>query len=50
MIESPTPRTPWRAVALDGKTLRGTGVSGEQVHLLAVMDPNLYQQLKALPS
>lgn len=37
-VEPPTPRAPWRAVALDGKTLRGTGAAGEQVHLLAVMD------------
>ena len=33
------PRRPWRAVAVDGKTLRGSGHHGHgQVHLLAVMD------------
>jgi hypothetical protein len=36
--EPPTPRGPWRAVAVDGKTLRGSGPAGSQVHLLAVMD------------
>jgi predicted transposase YbfD/YdcC len=35
----PAPRPPWRAVAVDGKTLRGTGHHGNpQVHLLAAMD------------
>jgi predicted transposase YbfD/YdcC len=35
----PTPRPPRRAVAVDGKTLRGSGHHGRsQVHLLAVMD------------
>jgi predicted transposase YbfD/YdcC len=35
----PTPRPPRRAVAIDGKTLRGSGHHGNpQVHLLAVMD------------
>jgi len=28
----------WRAVAVDGKTLRGSGTPGAQVHLLAAMD------------
>jgi predicted transposase YbfD/YdcC len=28
----------WRAVAVDGKTLRGSGPPGSQVHLLAVID------------
>jgi predicted transposase YbfD/YdcC len=37
-VEPPTPREPWRAVAVDGKTLRGSGKPGGQVHLLAVMD------------
>jgi hypothetical protein len=33
------PRRAWRqAVAVDGKTLRGSGHHGAQVHLLAVMD------------
>ncbi|HTJ39006.1 MAG TPA: ISAs1 family transposase [Dactylosporangium sp.] len=36
--EPPTPRQPWRAVAVDGKTVRGSGPAGAQVHLLAVMD------------
>jgi len=31
-------RVVWPAVAVDGKTLRGSGRPGEQVHLLAVMD------------
>jgi predicted transposase YbfD/YdcC len=36
---APTSRPPGRAVAVDGKTLRGTGHHGAaQVHLLAVMD------------
>jgi hypothetical protein len=38
---SPPPtvaRTIWPAVAVDGKTLRGSGPAGAQVHLLAVMD------------
>jgi predicted transposase YbfD/YdcC len=35
----PTPRPPRRAVAVDGKTLRGSGQRGRSpVHLLAVMD------------
>jgi hypothetical protein len=36
----PATRVPWRqAVAVDGKTLRGSGHHGNpQVHLLAVMD------------
>jgi predicted transposase YbfD/YdcC len=35
----PTPRPPRRAVAIDGKTLRGSGHHGNpQVHLVAVMD------------
>jgi len=29
---------PWRAVAVDGKTLRGSGPPGDQVHLLAAAD------------
>jgi predicted transposase YbfD/YdcC len=37
-IEPPTPRQPWRAVAVDGKTLRGSGPAGGQVHLLAATD------------
>ena len=37
-VEPPTPREPWRAVAVDGKTLRGSGKPGGQVHLLAAMD------------
>lgn len=28
----------WRAVAVDGKTLRGSGKAGAQVHLLAALD------------
>lgn len=28
----------WRAVAVDGKTLRGSGAPGAQVHLLAALD------------
>ncbi len=31
-------RVRWPAVAVDGKTLRGSGRPGNQVHLLAVMD------------
>jgi Transposase DDE domain len=31
-------RAAWPAVAVDGKTLRGSGHHGAQVHLLAVMD------------
>jgi DDE_Tnp_1-associated len=31
-------RMSWSAVAVDGKTLRGSGCPGDQVHLLAVMD------------
>ncbi len=38
LLEPPTPRDPWRAVAVDGKTVRGSGRPGEQAHLLAVMD------------
>ena len=35
----PAPRRPRRAVAVDGKTLRGSGQHGQaQVHLLAAMD------------
>lgn len=35
----PPPRPPRQAIAVDGKTLRGTGHrSNPQVHLLAVMD------------
>jgi predicted transposase YbfD/YdcC len=34
----PAPRRPQRAVAVDGKTLRGSGHPNPQVHLLAVMD------------
>jgi predicted transposase YbfD/YdcC len=30
--------TPWQAVAVDGKTLRGSGPPGAQVHLLAAVD------------
>jgi hypothetical protein len=30
----------WRAVAVDGKTLRGSGAPGAQVHLLAALDHN----------
>jgi predicted transposase YbfD/YdcC len=37
-VEPPTPRQPWRAFGVDGKTLRGSGRPGGQVHLLAVMD------------
>jgi predicted transposase YbfD/YdcC len=37
-VEPPTPRRAWPAVAVDGKTLRGSGPAGAQVHLLAVMD------------
>lgn len=33
-----TGRVPWPAVAVDGKTLRGSGPAGGQVHLLAAMD------------
>lgn len=33
-----TSTTTWPAVAADGKTLRGSGRPGDQVHLLAVMD------------
>jgi hypothetical protein len=32
------PRRPHRAVAVDGKTLRGSGHPNPQVHLLAAMD------------
>ena len=38
LVEPPTPRQAWPAVAVDGKTLRGSGPAGSQVHLLAVMD------------
>jgi predicted transposase YbfD/YdcC len=38
VVEPPTPRQAWPAVAVDGKTLCGSGPQGEQVHLLAVMD------------
>ena len=38
VVEPPTPRQAWPAVAVDGKTLRGSGPPGGQVHLLAVMD------------
>jgi predicted transposase YbfD/YdcC len=37
-VEPPPSRQPWRAVAVDGKTLRGSGAPGDQVHLLAAMD------------
>lgn len=37
-VEPPTPRQAWPAVAVDGKTLRGSGSPGAQVHLLAAMD------------
>jgi predicted transposase YbfD/YdcC len=38
-LPSPTPCSPRRAVAIDGKTLRGSGQHpSPQVHLLAVMD------------
>jgi predicted transposase YbfD/YdcC len=38
-LPSPTPYSPRRAVAIDGKTLRGSGQHpSPQVHLLAVMD------------
>ena len=38
-IRPPAPRPPRRAVAVDGKTLRGSGHhAAAQVHLLAVMD------------
>jgi predicted transposase YbfD/YdcC len=37
-VEPPTPRQAWPAVAVDGKTLCGSGRPGAQVHLLAVMD------------
>jgi len=37
-MEPPTPRRAWPAVAVDGKTLCGSGHPGAQVHLLAVMD------------
>jgi len=33
-----TGRVRWPAVAVDGKTLRGSGQPGDQVHLLAVMN------------
>jgi predicted transposase YbfD/YdcC len=33
-----TRRVRWPALAVDGKTLRGSGPAGGQVHLLAVMD------------
>jgi len=32
------PATRWRVAAVDGKTLRGSGQLGEQVHLLAALD------------
>jgi hypothetical protein len=36
--EPPTPRSPWPAVAVDGKTLRGSGDKpAAAVHLLAAM-------------
>jgi hypothetical protein len=38
VVEPPTPRAPWRAVAVDGKSLRGARTSTGRVHLLAVMD------------
>jgi predicted transposase YbfD/YdcC len=34
----PSQQHRWRAVAVDGKTLRGSGAQGRQVHLLAAMD------------
>jgi len=37
-VEPPTPRQAWPAVAVDGKTLCGSGPAGAQVHLLAVAD------------
>jgi predicted transposase YbfD/YdcC len=37
-VEPTTTRRLWRAVAVDGKTLRGSGPPGEQVHLLAALD------------
>lgn len=37
-VEPPTPRQPWPALSVDGKTLCGSGPAGGQVHLLAVMD------------
>ena len=37
-VEPPTPRSPWPAVAVDGKTLRGSGNHTDApVHLLAAM-------------
>jgi predicted transposase YbfD/YdcC len=36
--QRPPPRSAWRAVAVDGKTLRGSGHGSQPVHLLAVMD------------
>ena len=38
LVEPPTPRGLWRAIAVDGKTLRGSGPAGSQVHLLAARD------------
>jgi predicted transposase YbfD/YdcC len=47
LADTPTPHpsaqpagahVPWRAVAVDGKTLRGSGPPGDQVHLLAALD------------
>jgi hypothetical protein len=38
VAEPPTPRDPWPAVAVDGKTLRGSGdQTARPVHLLAAM-------------
>ncbi|QSB14662.1 ISAs1 family transposase [Natronosporangium hydrolyticum] len=37
-VEPPTPRGPWPAVAVDGRTLRGSSIHTDaQVHLLAAM-------------
>jgi hypothetical protein len=37
-VEPPTPRDPWPAVAVDGKTLRGSGdQTNPPTHLLAAM-------------
>jgi predicted transposase YbfD/YdcC len=38
VVEPPTPRQAWPAVAVDGKTLCGSGRPGGQVHLLAAAD------------
>jgi hypothetical protein len=50
-VQPPTPRGPWPAVAVDGKTLRGSGGRKHQpVHLLAAMRHGTAAVLGQVPS